>query len=275
MKRKQMFGVAAFVAALTAGGCAGTGGTSSTFGLPAASSMRDSLGGSPHGTITEYAIPHPVKDVPKAFPVGITTGPDGALWFAERGAGKIGRITTAGDITAQFRIGGKARFPFFLATGPDGNLWATGGSIRTYRQESHGTPDPYGAIIRMTTAGVVTHFDLPTMNSDARQIAQGPDGNLWFTESRGAIGRITTAGDLTEFPTPHGNAAFGIAVGPDGAIWFCELNNNKLVRMSTSGKITDTFTVRSAGGVTSGPRWKPLGHRNLSAEPSCTRNDLG
>jgi streptogramin lyase len=30
---------------------------------------------------------------------GITTGPDGALWFTEQNASKIGRITTAGVIT--------------------------------------------------------------------------------------------------------------------------------------------------------------------------------
>src|SRR6202050_4740096 len=32
-------------------------------------------------------------------PRGITTGPDGALWFAEFAGNKIGRITTAGAIT--------------------------------------------------------------------------------------------------------------------------------------------------------------------------------
>ena len=31
--------------------------------------------------------------------LGITTGPDGNLWFTEFGAGKIGRITPSGSIT--------------------------------------------------------------------------------------------------------------------------------------------------------------------------------
>ena len=38
---------------------------------------------------------HPVPAPPLA-PRGITAGPDGALWFTERGASNIGRITTAG-----------------------------------------------------------------------------------------------------------------------------------------------------------------------------------
>ena len=32
-------------------------------------------------------------------PFGITTGPDGNLWFTEYGGDKIGRITPSGTIT--------------------------------------------------------------------------------------------------------------------------------------------------------------------------------
>jgi hypothetical protein len=31
-------------------------------------------------------------------PEGITTGPDGALWFTERGGNQIGRITPSGQV---------------------------------------------------------------------------------------------------------------------------------------------------------------------------------
>src|SRR5438067_13782122 len=46
------------------------------------------------GTITEYSIP-----TANSFPDGIVAGPDGNIWFAERIAGKIGRITTDGSLT--------------------------------------------------------------------------------------------------------------------------------------------------------------------------------
>ena len=64
-------------------------------------------------SITEYSIPTPNADLR-----GITLGPDGALWFNEAAANKIGRITLQGDVT---------EFPtpdatFGIATGPDGNL---------------------------------------------------------------------------------------------------------------------------------------------------------
>ena len=34
-----------------------------------------------------------------ADPVGIASGPDGALWFTELAANRIGRITTSGSLT--------------------------------------------------------------------------------------------------------------------------------------------------------------------------------
>src|SRR5260370_20983344 len=39
-----------------------------------------------------------------ATPVGITTGPDGALWFTETNVNKISRMTTARVVTIQITI---------------------------------------------------------------------------------------------------------------------------------------------------------------------------
>ena len=50
------------------------------------------------GTVTEFTVPSGT-----AF--GITAGPDGNLWFTDRAASSIGRITTAGSVT-EFRFGG-------------------------------------------------------------------------------------------------------------------------------------------------------------------------
>jgi virginiamycin B lyase len=50
-------------------------------------------------TLTQFPIP-----TSDSYPLGITAGPDGALWFSESAccgntAAKIGRISTAGVIT--------------------------------------------------------------------------------------------------------------------------------------------------------------------------------
>src|SRR5688572_7121457 len=68
--------------------------------------------------------------------------------------------------------------PGDITVGPDGNLWFV-------LQESN-------QIGRITPAGVVTEFPIPTAESLPQSIALGVDGNLWFTEAKaGQIGRIT------------------------------------------------------------------------------------
>jgi hypothetical protein len=94
------------------------------------------------------------------------------MWFIEKTASKIGRITTAGVIT-EFPVpsGGNA-----VVGGVDGNLW--------FVEDS-------GKIGRMTPSGAVTEFPLPP-GSAPDGLAAGPDGNLWFVENgTNKIGRIT------------------------------------------------------------------------------------
>jgi streptogramin lyase len=59
-------------------------------------------------------------------PTGIAAGTDGALWFTEAASpGRIGRITTGGDVT-EYTDGLTAdRAPWMIAPGPDGNMWFT------------------------------------------------------------------------------------------------------------------------------------------------------
>ena len=56
-----------------------------------------------------------------------------------------------------------------------------------------------GKVARVTTAGVVTEFAIPTAGSEPEAITTGPDGNLWFTQAAGnRIARITPAGVVTD-----------------------------------------------------------------------------
>ena len=164
---------------------------------------------------------------------GITTGPDGALWFCEYASpgttSKIGRITTLGALT-EFTVPVGARgFPgvHHIKTGPDGALWFTELIANQ--------------IGRITTAGVITEYPVPTATSFPYYITLGPDGALWFTEYNGnKIGRITTAGVFTEFAVTTSNSSpGGIALGSDGALWFTEFNTNKIARITTAGLITE------------------------------------
>jgi len=119
------------------------------------------------GEFSEFLLPQsdPISGIP------ITAGPDGALWFVEGAANKIGRITTAGTIS-EFPLPTPNSFPVGITAGPDGALWFT---------------ERYGNKLgRITTAGTISEFPLQTPNSDSWEcgpwgITAGPDGALWFT----------------------------------------------------------------------------------------------
>jgi virginiamycin B lyase len=57
-------------------------------------------------------------------PSTITVGPDHELWFTNRN-GRLGRITTAGDITTYTAAHGRTHGLVGIATGPDGHIWFT------------------------------------------------------------------------------------------------------------------------------------------------------
>jgi virginiamycin B lyase len=170
--------------------------------------------------ITEYPL------VAGATPWEITAGPDGALWFTELQANKIGRITTVGTLS-EYVLPTPNSGPLSITTGPDGALWFT-------EQNINSTGDQIG---RITTGGMITEFPVPTSNGQTGGITAGPDGALWFTESAAnQIGRITTGGAVNEYPVPTAQSfPFGIVAGSDGALWFTEETAGQIGRITTGG----------------------------------------
>jgi len=192
----------------------------------------------PTGALTNYDIP-----TANSGTVGITTGPDDALWFAESDGGKIGRITTDGNVTEYPAPNGSR--PFYIVKGPDNNLWFT---------------DPgTNSIGRMTPQGNFIEYPIPTARSSPSGITVGPDNNLWFTENGGsAVGRINpSTGTIKEFPIPTADSLpVGITAGPDGNLWFTENKGNKIGRITTDGVITEfPLPTPNSGpsGITAGP----------------------
>jgi virginiamycin B lyase len=174
------------------------------------------------GAIVEYPVPTPNSQVD-----GITTGPDGALWF--------GRITTGGMIT-EYPVPSSSLDESKIVVGPDGALWFTEGRF------AGGS-----SIGRITTSGVVTEYAIPKpvsapvgiTDSAPVGITVGPDGALWFGDpGTNSIGRITTTGAITEYPVPTPSAYPGnITLGPDGALWFTEFFANKIGRLQITSPV--------------------------------------
>ncbi len=134
-----------------------------------------------------------------------------------------------------------------IAAGPDGALWFV-------EQAFSGQPNNIG---RITTAGAVTEYAIPSANADATGITTGPDGALWFTESAGSkIGRITVGGVVTEFALNGVTASSpsGIVTGPDNNLWLA--SGASITQMTTSGVATSfaiPTTSSNPAGITVGP----------------------
>jgi len=171
-----------------------------------------------------------------ATPQQITVGPDDNLWFTDPGLNRIGRITTAGLVTA-YPIPTGASGPLGITAGPDGALWFT-----------ETTANQIG---RVTTGGSVTEWPIPTATASPQLITAAPDGALWFTEmNANQIGRVTTSGAFTEFALPTANSKpFGITAGPDDAVWFTESAAYAIGRITPAGAVTEYVTTR--------PYWFP------------------
>jgi virginiamycin B lyase len=126
---------------------------------------------------------------------GITTGPDGALWFTEPAVNQIGRITTTGKVT-EYKVLTANSKPLFIAAGADGALWFTESGVNQ--------------IGRITVTGTVHEYSL-SQPSNLEGITLGPDGAVWFAQScptgvcaagvGNNLGRITTS-STTLYPTP-------------------------------------------------------------------------
>jgi streptogramin lyase len=200
--------------------------------LRQSSSLTSTPAGPPTGTITEFPLDG-VNDLSFGTNVdGITSGPDGNLWFtaaAGPSSPLIGRLTPRGalttfpvsgvrpdDISGDVGLGG-------ITTGSDGNLWFTTGN------------DQIGYI---TPAGKVTLLST-SINVDNGCIVAGPDGNLWFATDSDEIGRVTPGGKFTAFPLPDltGDSTC-ITVGPDGDLWFTVARQPGMDADAQIGKIT-------------------------------------
>jgi sugar lactone lactonase YvrE len=190
-------------------------------------------------------------------PAGITTGPDGNLWFTQSAGNRVSKMNMAGTILASYTVTTGAS-PYGITTGPDGNLWVA---------ECGCDPLNGGAtgfVASVTTSGSVTQFNVPGAGTGSpEEITTGPDGNLWFTESGQngalpALGIIALNGgtpDITDVVVPNGSRPWGITTGPDNSIWFTDNGKSLVGRyVPSTASFTEWADPNANGpqGITSG-----------------------
>jgi virginiamycin B lyase len=154
------------------------------------------------GAITEFALPGA-----GGSPTRLALGPDGNVWFTERGDDSAGWISPSGQITSLPLPRGSR--PGNIVAGPDGALWFT--------EES----DSGAMLGRLGTSGEFREFPLGAdQNLSAGALAAGPDGRLWFTLESGAIQRISPQGRISRLQLPNATGVNQIVTGPEGSLWY-------------------------------------------------------
>jgi virginiamycin B lyase len=198
----------------------------------------------PSGQITYFPNAGSGPEVP-ADANEITLGAENTPWFTA--GNDIGHITADGMLHMYAGLADPASQPDAITLGPDGNLWFT---------EVGPTANKIG---RITLAGKITEFLIPTNLSNPMGITLGPDGNLWFTElGSDKIGQITPTGVIREFPLPSpGDGPDQITVGPDNALWFTEYTGNQIGRLDPATGSVREYPIPTPSsrpiGITSGP----------------------
>ena len=191
-------------------------------------------------------------------PQAICTGPDGNLWVTEVVKHQIVKVTPKGEMT-EYPI--PATNPAVavgviqgIAAGADGNLWFTSREENSIRQIS--TAGKFLGAFPIPTA-----VDIPGLGKGSwpREIAMGPDGNLWFAEmGANNLGRIDKAGKITEFPAlggrPAPNGPYCVVAGPDKNLWYCSMNSSIIgYLVIATGKCTEFKAPCGAREICVGP----------------------
>ncbi len=143
--------------------------------------------------ITEWALPNPGR-----FPNGITTAPDGSVWFGEQSLPGVAHFFPSNGTLVEYawpasaqELQGSCQFKSSIwgVALWDGMVWAADGAGNT--------------IIGLNpTNDTFVTLTLPQTDSVPYTLAVGPDGALWFTTltSPAYLGRISPDLDVSMYP---------------------------------------------------------------------------
>jgi streptogramin lyase len=140
-----------------------------------------------------------------------------------------GRAQAAPVVDGTFDLSGN---PERIALGPDGNVWVTVAGPTE--------------VARITPAGTVTEFDVPTLEG-AVGIGAGPDGKVWVTFST-KVGRFDPADPVGSAEAFAADVVSGqnLVTGPDGNLW--TPSADKLLRITPAATpVVTAFTILTAG----------------------------
>jgi len=196
----------------------------------------------------------------------IVASPDGSVWFVERDANKVGKISPTGQIT-EFPF--PAQFPgttvlMDLDVAPDGSVWVIYESGRNVRHMSASGAtlvdgelgdSPYGEQVRVApdgTAWITMSYDVdyvvrvvgnqlfedPNAPPCVDALGEAADGSMWCRTSSGLTHLNSTASGGVTYPVNNYAAyPYAIAAGPVGSIWFGRYLSGTFVTSPSDGEV--------------------------------------
>jgi sugar lactone lactonase YvrE len=200
-----------------------------------------------------------------AQPAGVAVDPDGHVWVADTGHGRVVEFSAAGRVLAAFGVAGSSRerlnHPVALAVTPSGDVWvADQGNGRVVEFSADGRYRVSFAV--PTSAGV---------GLDAR-------GDVWVSSPGYALAGGNSVREFT--PAGHQLRSFGItqagygdlsnpggiAVGPDGRIYVAQPDYGLVSVFSPAGSFYTEFGLQPDPGRSG---WPTPGTTGSSSSPRC------
>jgi len=135
------------------------------------------------GSETDFRLP---EEAPAGYPNDIVLGPDGALWFGKSQSATLGRIGTSGEITQLALPEGQTVSA--LASGPFDDLWYAIGGGRI------------GWVIPGVAQGTTACIN--QCSSPVTDLAEGPEGKLWFVAGVGGTSLYSAPGTIGTYAPP-------------------------------------------------------------------------
>lgn len=197
----------------------------------------------------------------------VAAGADGRVWFTNpyQYTYNIGAITHEGKITTYSQ--GSDGSPESIAPDKSGHLWYTsfGGSNDIVEVDTNGTTVAtykakdgfadkvaygvngamwFNAVGNPSVVGRITRergqreSPIGGPNYIPGQMALGPDGRMWICDGD-ALAAVDRRFNVTLYALPSGGTFSGVTAGPDGNMWGAESQYGHVVRVTTSGKMTE------------------------------------
>jgi streptogramin lyase len=165
--------------------------------------------------VTPTGVEHdyPIPSGDSTFTNGITTGPDGNVWFTE--GAHVAVVTPNGNISEYlYPSGTVGNTNDGITSGPDGRIWFT---------------EDGGQYVDSIDPGTRTIVQHNSGCGGAEAIVSAPDGNLYHDCGDGQIVQMSTDGNiLSIIPQPWGydGNVQDLTIGPDKAVWFVASRSN-------------------------------------------------